>query len=44
MNDPTDAASVPPEIRKHALRLALEAVDGTIAEALGTGSEQSVPQ
>jgi hypothetical protein len=32
MNDPTDAAIVPPEIRKHALRLALEAVDAYLRE------------
>jgi hypothetical protein len=30
--DPADAATVPLEIRKHALRLALEAVDGYIRE------------
>ena len=30
--DPADAATVPPEIRKPALRLAFEAVDGYLRE------------
>ena len=30
--NPADAATVPPEIRRHALRLALEAVDAYLGE------------